>query len=115
MDLRDLIELVIAWEEWVQRYNFEKYASNAPQVHLVPIVAIGQQAFRRSVPPSADVLCVWLFAVNTATTAKISKLHAVIHYQNILRFYVSVEDAISMHVVDRLQQLEHIVLNSIFR
>lgn len=36
-------------------------------------------------------------------------------YENILWFHVSVEDAISVHVVDGLAQLVHVQLDPLFR
>ena len=55
MNFVHLVQLVIAWEEGEQRENLKVYAADAPVVHLVIVVAIGQQALRRPVPASADV------------------------------------------------------------
>lgn len=79
MDLRDLIELIIAWKEWIERDDFKKDATHSPQVHLVAVVAVCQQALRRSVPSRTDVLSVRLLAINASTTAKVGQLHAIIH------------------------------------
>ena len=38
-----------------------------------------------------------------------------IHYFDYLRFYVSVENAIPMHVVNSLKNLVHVVLDTLFR
>ena len=65
VDFLYLVKLVCAREEWVQRANFEKDAANAPHVHLVVVEAVREQAFRRAVPPRADVLRVRLFAART--------------------------------------------------
>lgn len=115
VDLVNLVQLVVAREERVERNDLEEHAADAPQVHLVAIVAVGQQALRRAVPPRADVLRVRLFAVNPAATTEICEFHAVVHYQNILRLNVPMENAVPVHVIDRLQQLIHVVLDSIFR
>ena len=115
VDLVNLVQLVVAREERVERNDLEEHAADAPQVHLVAIVAVGQQALGRAVPPRADVLRVRLFAVNPAATTEICEFHAVVHYQNILRLNVPMENAVPVHVIDRLQQLIHVVLDSIFR
>ena len=41
MDLVHLVELVIAWEEGEQGNDFEHDTADAPQVHLVAVVAVG--------------------------------------------------------------------------
>ena len=60
MDLVHLVELVIAGEEREQGDHFEHDASDAPQVHLVAIVSICEQAFWCTIPPGGDVFCVGL-------------------------------------------------------
>ena len=80
MDLRYLIELIIAWKKRIKRDNFKKDAAHPPQVHLVAVVAICQQAFWRPIPSRTDVLSVRLLAINASTTAKVSQFYAVIHY-----------------------------------
>lgn len=60
VDLVDLVELILAREEWEEAQDFEEDAADAPDVHLVVVVAFGEQAFRRSVPPGRDILSVAL-------------------------------------------------------
>ncbi len=52
----NLVELVVTWEEREQTQNFEEHAAHPPYVHLVVIVAVREEALRRAVPPSRDIL-----------------------------------------------------------
>ena len=65
MYLVHLVELVVAGEEWEKGDDFEHDTTDTPQVHLVTVVSISQEAFRRTVPTRGDVLCVWLLRVDT--------------------------------------------------
>ena len=65
MYLVHLVELVVAGEEWEKGDDFEHDTTDTPQVHLVTVVSISQEAFRRTVPTRRDVLCVWLLRVDT--------------------------------------------------
>ena len=55
-------------------HHFKKNTSDAPQVHAVGVVAVGQQTLWRSVPPRADVLRVRLFTINTSTGTEVGQL-----------------------------------------
>ena len=92
--LVDLVELIFTGKEWVERQDFKKYAPHAPNVHFVTVVAIRHQALRRAVPPRTDVLCIGLLAVDATTASEVSQLHLIVHEQNILWFYVSMENSI---------------------
>ena len=83
-------------------------AADAPHVHLVVVVAVREQALRCAVPAGADVLGVWLLAVDAAAGAKVGQLQHLVADQNILRLDVAVEDAVAVHVVHRLHQLVHV-------
>ena len=72
MYLVHLVDFVIAWEERKERYYFKEDASHAPEIHLISIVPICKQAFRRSVPPGGDVLCVRLLGVDAPAGAEVS-------------------------------------------
>lgn len=50
----------------------------APHVHLEAVVAVGQEALRRSVPAGGDVLCVRRLGVHTPARAKVAELQAVV-------------------------------------
>jgi hypothetical protein len=56
MDLVDLVELVISWEQWAEREDFVHNTADAPYVHFVTVIAIGQQTLWGSVPSGGDVL-----------------------------------------------------------
>ena len=103
MNLINLVKFIVSREQRVQSDYFKKDAANAPQVHLVPVVTVSQQTLRRSVPPRAYVLSVRLFRVNSSTTTEISELHCIVHDQNVFGFYVTVENTVSVHVVNGFQ------------
>ena len=52
-----LVKFVIAWEQRKQGQYFKVDTAHTPIVHLMIVVAISQEAFRRSVPSRADILC----------------------------------------------------------
>lgn len=66
MYLYHLIQFVIARKEGEEGEYFKKHAAHSPQIHFVPIVPIGQEAFGGSVPPRRDVLSVRLLGVDPA-------------------------------------------------
>lgn len=68
---------------------------------------------RGRAPSSGDVFSVGLFAVDASAAAEVGELQAVIHNQNVLRFYIAVENAVPVHVVHRLDELIHVQLYSI--
>ena len=114
MDLVHLVYLVVAREQRKQRDDFEEHAANSPQVHLIPVVAISEQTLRRTIPPCGDVLSVWLFRVDASARSKVGQLHMVLAQQNILRLDVPMEDAVPVHVVNGLDELVHVVFDSVF-
>ena len=121
VDPDHLIELIIAREQWKKRQDLKEDATDSPEIHLIAVVAICEKALGRSVPPCRNILSIGLFRVYASAGAEICELYLIIEEKNVLttgalifvelRFNVSMEDAISMHVVDRLQKLKHIVLN----
>lgn len=102
MNFVDLIELVVARKQWVQREHLEEHSTSAPQVHLVSVVTVGQQAFGGSVPPSADVLSEGLLRVKPPSAAEVRDLDLLVEEQDVLRLDIPVENAVSMHVVNSL-------------
>ena len=56
MDLVHLINFIIAWEEGKERENFKENTANTPNVHLVVIVSVGQEALWGSIPPGGNIL-----------------------------------------------------------
>ena len=113
MDFVNLVEFIVTGEEWEQRDDFEHDAADAPQIHLVAVVTIGEEALGRAVPPRRDVLCVGLLRIDAAAGAEVGQFHLILHQKNVLRLDVSVEDAVAMHVIDSLHELVHVVFDSL--
>lgn len=67
----DLVELVLTGKEWEKREHFEKDATDAPDVHLVTIVAVGHQTFRCSIPSGRNVLSQRGLVVQATTATQI--------------------------------------------
>ena len=65
MYLVHLVELVVAGEQWEKGDDFEHDTTDTPQVHLVTVVSISQEALWRTVPTRGDVLCIGLLRVDT--------------------------------------------------
>ena len=115
MDLVNLVDFIISWEQGEERDNLKEHAAHSPQVHLVTIVAVCQQALWRSVPPRGNVLGVRLLGINSPARSKISQLHVVFAEQNVFGLDVSMENSVSMHVINCLYELVHVVLDPVFR
>jgi hypothetical protein len=67
MDLDNLVELIVAGEEREKRQNFEQDATNTPQIHLVTVVPVGEQALGGTIPPCRDVFGIRLLRVDAST------------------------------------------------
>ena len=83
VDLVDLVELVLAREQGEQRKDLEEDAAHAPHVHLVVVVALGEQALGRPVPPGGDVLGVPL-ALHALARAEVDQLYFFVLQQDVL-------------------------------
>ena len=70
----NLIELVLAWEQWEETQDFEENAAHSPDVHFVVVVALGEETLRGSVPSGGDILGMPLPLHSFATT-KINQLY----------------------------------------
>jgi hypothetical protein len=116
----NLIQLIVPWEQREKGQNLKEYTSNAPVVHLVVIVAICEEAFRRSVPSSRYIFCERWLGVDTSTRTEICELDLVIFDQYIfpmmkidetrrisLRFYISMKNPILVHMIYTLEDLVH--------
>lgn len=124
MYLVHLIQLVVAWKQREQCEHFEHDTPNAPIVHLMVIVAVSQQAFRRPVPPRRYVFCEGRLRIYPSAGSEVCQFHLFILNEDILskrsktvgmslRLNVSVENTIFVHVVDRFKHLVHVKLNSL--
>ena len=114
MDLVHLIEFIVPRKQREERNDLEHDAADAPQVHLVPIVSISEEALRCTIPPRRDVLCVRLLRIDATTTTKVGQFDLVFHQQDVLWFDVTMENAVTVHVIDSLHQLVHVVLDAFF-
>ena len=114
VDLVDLVELVLAGEQRAQTEHFVHDAADAPNVHLVGVISVREQALRRAIPPGRNVLGQRHVLVEAAAAAEIGELDGFAVEQNVLRLDVAVEDAEAVHVVNGLQQLVGVVLHALF-
>ena len=112
MDLVHLIEFIVPRKQREERNDLEYDAADAPQVHLVPIIAISEEALRCTIPPRRDILCVGLLRIDATTTTKVGQFDLVFHQQYVLWFDVTMENAVTVHVIDSLHQLVHVVLDA---
>lgn len=67
VNLVDLVQLIRAWEEWKETNYFEEYAADTPDIHLIVVITVCEQAFRCTIPARRDVLSIGLFAIDAAT------------------------------------------------
>jgi len=74
---------------------------------LGSVVAVREKALGRPVPPGRNVLGVGLFAEEALAAAEVGQLDQFAAHQDVLWLDVTVEDAVLVHVLYRLQQLEH--------
>ena len=84
VDFVDLVELIRARKERKEADDLEEYAANAPDIHLIVVVPVCQQALGGAIPPRRDVFCVRLFAVDAAAGAEVRELEHVLCDQNVL-------------------------------
>ena len=52
MNLVDLVQLIVPWEQREERQHLKEDAAYTPDVHFVSIVAVSHEAFRCTVPAS---------------------------------------------------------------
>ena len=57
MDLVHLVKLVVPWEDGEQAEHLEEDATDAPVVHLVVVVTVGEETFRRTIPSGGNIFC----------------------------------------------------------
>ena len=115
MDFVDLVKLVSSREEGEERKDFKENAAHSPNVHFVAVVAVSQKTLRGSIPSSRDILSKRGLGINPSAGAKVSQFNGVVEKEDVLRFDVSMEDTISMHVVNGLHKLIDIEFDSVLR
>jgi len=107
----NLIDLVFACEERCFGENLEENAADGPNIHFIPIEAVSKQALWRPVPTCRDVLGVRHLGVHPLTRPEISEFNSVIFKENIFGLDIPMEDALAVHVLDRLQQRVDVLLH----
>lgn len=113
VDLVHLVDFIVAGEQREERDDFEEDAANAPQVHLVTVIAVREEALGRTIPTRRNVFRVWLFRVDATAGSKIGQLDVVLHEQNVFRLDIPMEDSVSVHVINGLEQLIHVIFDPI--
>jgi len=87
----------------MQTHDFEEDASDAPQIHAVGVVSVGEEALRRAIPPSGYVLGVRRLAVHGPARTEIRQFQHLVLYEYIFRLNVPVKYSASVHMVYRFQ------------
>ena len=100
MNFVNLVKLVGSREQRSQREYFKENAANAPVIHLMVIVPIGEQTLGWPVPPRGDVLSEWGLGVDSSARAEIGQFDNVSRNEDILWLDVSVVNSVSVHMVD---------------
>ena len=113
VNLVHLVDLIVAGEQREERDDFKKNAANAPQVHLVTVIAVREKALGCTIPTSRNVLCVRLFRVDATAGTEIGQFDVVFHEQNVLRLDISMEDSVPVHMINRLEQLIHVIFDPV--
>lgn len=77
MNFVDLVDFIGSGEERKQTQHFEKDATHSPDVHFVVLIAVGQQALRRTVPAGRNVLGERRVRELASARAKVGQLQSV--------------------------------------
>ena len=56
MDLMHLVKFIVSWEQREKGQDFKVDTADSPVVHLMIVVAVGQEALGWPVPSRADIL-----------------------------------------------------------
>lgn len=115
VDSVDLIKLIVAGKQRAQGQYLVHNASDTPNIHFVSVVSISKKTFRSAVPSCRNVLSEWHFLIETPATSQICQFHSLSIEKDVFWLYVSMKDAISMHMLDGLDQLKHVVLDPLLR
>lgn len=114
VDLVDLVELVVTGKQGAERQDFVHDTADAPNIHLVAVVAVCEKALWSPVPTRRDIFSQRLILVKPSATSQIRKLDRLSIEQNVFWLDVPVEDSIPVHVLNGLDQLIHVVLHPLF-
>ena len=107
----DLVNFVLAIKKRISRYHFEQYTTVPPYIHLMVIVAISHETFRGSIPSRGDILCVWMFAVNTFARPKVSKFYLIARNKYILWLDVPMKNSFLVSKRYRLKNSIHVIFD----
>ena len=112
VDFMNLIKLIGTWKKRSQSKYLEENTADAPVVHLVVIVTIGQEALRWPIPPCRNILSKWRFRIDASTWSKICQLNSISWDQNVFRLNISMINTVSMHMIYCLKNLVHHLFDS---
>eukprot|EP00962_Isochrysis_galbana_P034791 scaffold11839_cov124-Isochrysis_galbana.AAC.6 len=104
-DLVDLVRLGGAGEEWPQGEHLAHDGADGPDVNRCSVRRRPQQHLGRAVPPGRDVVGVGRLGSDLASQPKVGHLERVSGDEHVLRLNVPVEEAVLVHVRERLQHL----------
>ena len=105
-----MIELVFSREEWLLGDEFEQHTAETPNIHLLVVVTVGHEALWGAVPSGADVVSVGCWRVAPLARAQVSQLDHVTLHKDVFRLDITVENALSVHELNRAHHLKHVKL-----
>ena len=73
----NLIQLIITGKQREEREHLEEDATDTPDIHFVPVVAICHKAFWCTIPPRRNVLRQRWLTIEASAAAKVSKFDCV--------------------------------------
>ena len=73
----NLIQLIITGKQREEREHLKEDATDTPDIHFVPVMAISHEAFWCTVPSRRDVLRQGRLAVQASAAAEISEFDCV--------------------------------------
>lgn len=100
IDAVDLVEFVLAGEEGLLGDEFEEDAPEAPDVHLLVVVAVGHEALGGAVPACGDIIGIGRGGVLALARPQICQFDQVPLDEYIFGLDVAMEDAFAVHEVD---------------
>ena len=84
MNFVHLIKFVISGKQGEQSQDFKIYTTYPPVIHLMVVVAIGQQTLRRPIPSGGYILCERGLGVDPPAGSKVCQFHMIVLDKNVL-------------------------------
>jgi hypothetical protein len=112
-DLEDLVNLGVAGEEGLAGGHLGEDAADGPHVDTSGVLTTTEENLRCAVPESDDFMCVGTERdTERARQTEISQLQvALLVDEQVLRFEITVQDAVGVAVAGSLEQLERELLD----